>query len=605
MSATSSPSPSPAPAPAAQSAKADIISADSSGYAIYKRLANYSIKHWRYLVFAIVGLVISGVTVPMFTIYLQPLLDGTFTDKDPDVIRWAPFVLLAIFLLRGIGSFISSYCMEWVGRSVVKEIRSELFTRLLRLPVSYYDKNNSGQLVTRLIFHVEQVSLAATKGLTVLVQDSVIVIGSIGVMMYLSFKLTLIVLFVAPIIAVLILYISKRFRKLSSQIQEQVGEVTQIAHETIAATREIRIFDGIEYESKRFEALNESNHRSYMKRIITERASMPVVQMIMALALSVIIYSATHGELIKSFTAGSFTSFMMAMVALLDPVKRLTQINSTLQSGISAGDSIFSLLDEAQEKDTGTKILEKARGNFEFKDVVFRYNSDTDIVLKGINLSVKAGEKIALVGQSGSGKTTLVNLLPRFYDNFEGEISLDGRAIGDIKLQNLREQFSYVGQDVTMFNDTIRNNIAYGNMRSATDEQLTAAAQAAFALEFIERLALGFDTQVGENGTLLSGGQKQRIAIARAILSDAPILILDEATSALDTKSERHIQEALESLLENRTTFMIAHRLSTIEKADKILMMEAGEIIEAGSHQALLQKKGAYYRLYQLQFEQA
>jgi len=588
------------------SSKSNVISASNTGgYDIYKRLANYSIKHWRYLVFAIVGLVIAGVTVPMFTIYLQPLLDGTFTEKNPEVIKWAPFALLAIFLLRGIGSFISSYCMEWVGRSVVKEIRSELFTRLLRLPVSYYDKNNSGQLVTRLIFHVEQVSLAATKGLTVLVQDSVIVIGSIGVMMYLSFKLTLIVLFVAPIIAVLISYISKRFRKLSNQIQEQVGEVTQIGHETIAATREIRIFDGIEYESKRFEEVNDSNHRSYMKRIITERVSMPVVQMIMAVALSVIVYSATHGEMIESFTAGSFTSFMMAMVALLDPVKRLTQINSTLQSGIAAGESIFSLLDEAPEKDTGTKVLEKAQGNFEFKDVVFRYNKDTDRVLKGINFSVKSGEKIALVGQSGSGKTTLVNLLPRFYDGFKGEISLDGIAISDIKLQNLREQFAYVGQDVTMFNDTVRNNIAYGNMRSASDDQVKAAAEAAFALEFVEKLPLGFDTQVGENGTLLSGGQKQRIAIARAILSDAPILILDEATSALDTKSERHIQNALERLLENRTTFMIAHRLSTIEKADKILMMEAGEIIESGSHQELLKKKGAYYRLYQLQFEQS
>ena len=539
----------------------------------------------------------------MFTLYLQPLLDGTFTEKNPDVIKWAPFALLAIFLLRGIGSFISSYCMEWVGRSVVKEIRTELFSRLLRLPVSYYDKNNSGHLVTRLIFHVEQVSMAATKGLTVLVQDSVIVIGSIAVMMYLSFKLTFIVLLVAPIIAILISYISKRFRKLSNQIQEQVGEVTQISHETIAATREIRIFDGIRYETERFEEVNESNHRSYMKRIITERLSMPVVQMIMAVALSVIVYSATHGELIETFTAGSFTSFMMAMVALLDPVKRLTQINSTLQSGIAAGESIFSLIDESPEKDQGTKILDKTEGNFVFKDVVFKYNKETDNVLKGINFTVKAGESIALVGQSGSGKTTLVNLLPRFYDGYEGQITLDNISLNEIKLQNLREQFAYVGQDVTLFNDTVRNNIAYGNMQTASDQQVEAAAEAAFASEFIDNLPQGYETQVGENGTLLSGGQKQRIAIARAILSNAPILILDEATSALDTKSERHIQQALERLSENRTSFMIAHRLSTIEKADKILMMEAGKIIEAGTHKQLLKNKGAYYRLHQLQFE--
>ena len=576
---------------------------NANGYAIYKRLAAYAIQHWRYLVLAVIGMIIAGVTVPLFTIYLQPLLDGTFTNKDPEVIRWAPIALLAIFLLRGVGSFISSYSMEWIGRSVVKQLRSELFSRLLRLPVSFYDKNNSGQLVTRLIYHAEQVSIAATKGLTSLVQDSVIVIGSIGVMIYHSWKLALIILFVAPVIAGLIALISRRFRKLSSQIQAQVGEVTQISHEAIGATREIRIFDGMDYESKRFEDVNEKNHRSYMKRIVTERLSMPVVQFIMAIALSVVVYSATHGEFIDKFTAGSFTSFMMAMVALLDPVKRLTQINSTLQSGIAAGESIFSLLDEAPEKDTGTKTLTKANGNFDFKDVVFRYNKGSEEVLKGINFTVKAGEKIALVGQSGSGKTTLVNLLPRFYDGAEGVISLDGIPLSDIKLTNLREQFAYVGQDVTMFNDTVRNNIAYGHMRGASAEQVRSAAEAAFALDFIENLPQGFDTQVGENGTLLSGGQKQRIAIARAILSDAPILILDEATSALDTKSERHIQKALERLLEDRTTFMIAHRLSTIEKADKIMMMESGRIIESGTHHELLAKKGAYSKLYNLQFK--
>jgi len=340
-----------------------------------------------------------------------------------------------------------------------------------------------------------------------------------------------------------------------------------------------------------------------MKRIITERLSMPMVQFIMAIALAVIIYSATKDGSID--TAGGFTSFLMAMVALLDPVKRLTQINSTLQSGIAAGESIFSLLDESAEKDTGTQSLKNTKGNFEFKDVVFRYNEGSESVLKDINFSVNPGEKIALVGQSGSGKTTLVNLLPRFYDGFEGEIKLDGIALDDLKLNNLREQFAYVGQDITMFNDTVRNNIAYGNMRSESDDNVRAAAEAAFALDFIENLPQGFDTQVGENGTLLSGGQKQRIAIARAILSDAPILILDEATSALDTKSERHIQEALEKLSENRTSFIIAHRLSTIENADKILMMEAGEIIESGSHKELLKNKGAYHKLYQLQFEQA
>ena len=576
------------------------------GFAIYKRLASYALKHWRYLILAFIGLVVAGSTVPLFALYMQPLLDGTFMEKDPETIRWAPFALLVIFLLRGIASFMSSYSMEWIGRSVVKEIRTELFSRLLRLPVSFYDRNNSGQLVTRLIYHVEQVSVAATKGLTVLVQDSVIVIGSLLVMFYYSWELALIVLFAAPIIAGLIAYISKRFRRLSKQIQEQVGEVTQISNEAISATREIRIFDGVDYEAKRFEEINEKNHKSYMKRIITERLSMPIVQFIMAIALAVVVYSATQGDLLDKFTPGRFMAFMTAMIALFDPLKRLTGVSAILQGGIAAGESIFSLLDESAEKDTGTQTLEKAAGNFEFNDVGFSYSNNrkdnSEAVLKEISFSVKAGEKIAFVGQSGSGKTTLVNLLPRFYDDWSGEITLDGHPLQDIKLTNLREQFAYVGQDVTLFNDTIRNNIAYGNMRNASDEELKAAAEGAYALEFIEKLPQGFDTQVGENGTLLSGGQKQRVAIARAILSNAPILILDEATSALDTKSERHIQNALETLLENRTTFMIAHRLSTIEKADKILMMEDGKIIESGSHKELLARKGAYSKLYNLQF---
>jgi len=577
---------------------------DGKGVEIYKRLASYAVKHWRFLILAFIGLILAGATVPSFAIYIQPLLDGTFMKKDPDVIRWAPIALLAIILLRGIASFMSSYSMEWIGRSVVKEIRTELFSRLLRLPVAYYDKTNSGELVTKLIYHVEQVSIAATKGLTVLIQDTVIVIGSIGVMLYFSWQLTLIVLVTGPVIAMLIAYISRRFRKLSKQIQEQVGEVNQISNEAIAATREIRIYGGLDYETKRFEEVNEQNHRSYMKRIITERLSMPIVQFIMAIALAIVVYSATHGELLETFTAGKFMAFMIAMMALLDPVKRLTGVNAILQGGIAAGDSIFTLLDEAPEKDLGTQIIDQVKGEFEFNNVAFSYSGhSSQKVLQDITFSVKAGEKIALVGQSGSGKTTLVNLLPRFYDDWQGEITLDGHPLQDLKLTNLREQFAYVGQDVTLFNDTVRNNIAYGNLRKVSDNQIKSAAQAAFALEFIEKLPQGFDTQVGENGTLLSGGQKQRIAIARAILSNAPILILDEATSALDTKSERHIQDALETLLENRTTFMIAHRLSTIEKADKILMMDAGKIIESGTHKELLAKKGAYSKLYHLQFE--
>lgn len=574
-----------------------------NGWKIYKRLASYAIEHWRYLILALIALIITALTQPLFAAYMKPLLDGTFMEKDPQVIRWAPVAILAIFLLRGVSGFLSSYAMTWVGRSVVTKLRTELFDRLLHLPLKFYDQNNSGQLVTRMIYQVEQVAVAATKGLTILVQDTVSVIGLLGWMFYLSWELTLIVLLSAPFIAAIISYVTKRFRRLSNQIQDSVGEVTQVTSEAINSIREIRIFNGMEYETKRFDEINQRNRKSMMKHVITDRLSMPIVHFIVAIALAIVIYVATQGSLLERFSPGAFMSFMTAMLILLDPIKRLTNVNATLQSGIAAGESIFNLLDAASETDAGTRKLDRARGAFEFKHVGFRYNEDGEEVLKDITFSVKPGEKIALVGHSGSGKTTLVNLLPRFYDYSSGEIRLDGYRLPELTLSSLRQQFAYVGQDVTLFNDTVRNNIAYGKMRDVSQAQLEAAAQAAYALDFINKLPQGFDTLIGENGALLSGGQKQRLAIARAILADAPILILDEATSALDTRSERHIQRALETLLENRTTFMIAHRLSTIEKADRILMMEAGRIIESGTHQALLEKNGAYAKLYHLQFE--
>jgi len=581
------------------------ISPDKSanGFAIYKRLANYALDYRLFLLFAFCGLLINAATQPMFAAYIKPLLDGTFMDKNPETIRWAPFALLFIFLLRGISGFISGYFLSLVGRNVVTKIRSQLFSHLLHLPLNYYDKNNSGQLITLLIFQVEQLATAATKGLKVLVQDTATVIGLLALMLYYSWELTLVVLLTGPVIALIISYVSKRFRRFSRQIQDSVGEVTQISSEALSAPREIRIFDGLSNEKKRFEEVNERNRRSFMKRTVTELLSMPVVHFIVAIALSIIIYMATNDGLIERFTPGTFMAYMSAMMLLLDPVKRLTQINSTLQSGIAAGENIFSLLDEATETDTGSRHISTVKGDIEFKHVGFRYEPDLDDVIKDISFTVEAGQKIALVGKSGSGKTTLVNMLPRFYNYYKGEILLDGVPITDIKLANLREQFAYVGQDITLFNDTVRNNLAYGKMQNASDEKIKQAASAAYALEFIEALPDGFDTYVGENGTLLSGGQKQRIAIARAILADAPILILDEATSALDTQSEKAIQAALESLLKGRTTFMIAHRLSTIESADNIIVMEEGEIVEIGTHQELLDKGAAYAKLHRLQFE--
>jgi len=573
----------------------------TDGFAIYKRLADYALAYRLFLFFAFIGLLINAATQPLFAAYLKPVLDGTFMDKDPQIIRWAPFALLFIFLLRGISGFVSGYFLSLVGRNVVTKIRSQLFDRFLNLPLSYYDKNNSGQLITLLIFQVEQLAEAATKGLKVLIQDIATIIGLLAWMMYLSWELTVVVLLTGPIIALIISYVSKRFRRFSRQIQDSVGDVTQISSEAIAAPQEIRIFDGAADEKQRFETVNEQNRRSFMKRTVTELLSMPIVHFIVAIALSIIIYISTNDGLIERFTPGTFMSFMSAMMLLLDPVKRLTKVNSTLQSGIAAGESIFALLDEEKEKDTGTQSLDVVKGKIAFEHVKFRYDADGKDIINDINFTVAPGQKIALVGKSGSGKTTLVNMLPRFYNYYAGDILFDDIVITDLKLSNLRQQFAYVGQNITLFNDSVKNNIAYGKMRHATDNEIRQAAIAAHALDFIEALPKGFDTRVGENGTLLSGGQKQRIAIARAILADAPILILDEATSALDTQSEKAIQSALEVLLQGRTTFMIAHRLSTIESADKILVMEQGEIIEMGTHQELLAKGEAYANLHQMQ----
>ena len=570
------------------------------GTGIYKRLAGYSLKHWRYLLLALSGLIINALTQPMFAAYLQPLLDGTFMEKDPEIIKWAPAALLLIFVLRGVSGFLSGYFMAWVGRKVVTELRGEIFSRLIHLPVSFYDKTNSGQVVTKLIFHVEQVASAATGGLTVLVQDLATIIGLLALMMYYSWELTCVVLLTGPLIALIIRYVSKRFRRFSRQIQESTGEVTQIGSEVIQATREVRIFGATDFEKDRFAEVNERNRKSFMKRILTERLSMPLVHFIVASALAIIIVIATRGDLLERFSPGMFMSFMAAMMLLFDPLKRLTSISATLQAGVAAGESIFSVIDSQTEIDNGTHEATRVKGDVSFKNVIFNYD-DSEPVLKGINFEVKAGDKIALVGKSGSGKTTLVNLLPRFYDYQEGSIDLDGVPIKDYKLANLRQQFAYVGQNITLFNDTIRNNIAYGMLRDIDEAKIVEAARAAYALEFIEELPKGFDTIIGENGTLLSGGQKQRLAIARAILADTPILILDEATSALDTQSERYIQAALDELLKGRTTFMIAHRLSTIEQADNILVMSSGQIVESGTHKSLLKQNGVYANLQQMQ----
>jgi subfamily B ATP-binding cassette protein MsbA len=534
-------------------------------------------------------------------------------------------MILLIFLIRGVSNFISGYYMSKVGRTVVKKMRSQLFDQILHVPIRYFDNNPSGQLLAKLTFHVEQVAAASTQALTVLVQDSLTVIVLLGYMFYKSWQLTLGMLIIVPVIALIVIFVSKRFRNLSRNLQESVAEITQISDETINAQREVRIFDGEGYEKRRFEAANHHNWRMFLKNVVTEKISTPLIQFMIAIALAIIIFLATQESILKELSPGQFTAFIMALILLLTPIRRLSNVNSALQRGIAAGESIFALLDEERERDHGTKTMERCKGNIRVENVSFSYhsakslsvdnsvdnsaddsvdNSSVDNVLSNINMQIKAGQSFALVGKSGSGKTSFVNLLPRFYDYQSGTIYLDDIPITDMTLTSLRHQFAYVGQNVTLFNDTIRNNIAYGDMQThRTEEQLREAAKSAYALDFIEKMPEGFDTMIGDDGVLLSGGQRQRLAIARAILSDAPILILDEATSALDTESERYIQSALETLMKDRTTFMIAHRLSTKEQADCILVMDEGKIIETGTHKELLEQKGIYSNLYNMQFK--
>lgn len=576
------------------------------GYQIYKRLVHAALNYKSWLLIALAALVVTAITEPLFASIMEPLMDGAFMNKDPETIKYLPLIVLLIFLTRGVANFISGYFMSKVGRTVVKDMRSQLFEQLLHVPIRYFDNNPSGQLLAKLTFHVEQISAASTQALTVLVQDTLTIIGLLGFMFYKSWQLTLGLLVIAPLIALIVIFVSKRFRNLSTNLQDSVADITQITDETINAQREVRIFNGKDFETKRFEVANQNNFHMFMKNVVTEKISTPVIQFMIAIALAVIIYIATQDSILAELSPGKFSAFIMALILLLTPIRRLSNVNSVLQRGIAAGDSIFLLLDEQREIDKGTRKIESCKGNIRIENVSFSYGSehaDQENVLHNININVKAGEKYALVGKSGSGKTTLVNLLPRFYDYQAGTIYLDELPITDLTLKSLRHQFAYVGQDITLFNDSIRNNIAYGDMQtSKTMEQIRTAAKAAHALEFIEKLPEGFDTQIGEDGVLLSGGQRQRLAIARAILSDAPILILDEATSALDTESERHIQAALEALLKNRTTFMIAHRLSTIEKADCIVVMDNGRIIESGKHAELLKKQGIYHKLYEMQF---
>ncbi len=571
---------------------------------VYRRLLNYVKPYWPAFLAAVFAMAVFAATETGLAAMMKPLMDGSFVNRDANAIKYIPLALIGLFLIRGTANFITAYGLGWVARNVIKQLRTEMFERLITLPASYYDQSTPGQLMSKLLYDVEQVANAATDAVLTMIRDTLTIIGLLAWMIYLNGMLSLIILLTVPLIALLVYKVSYRFRRISKTIQDSMGDVGHISNEVIEGHREVKTFGSQDYELQRFDSINQQNRRQRMKMITTDAISQPIIQLISVLGLSGVIYIATLPDMLEKISAGSFISFITAMFMLLTPLKRLTKINGKIQAGIAAAQSVFSLLDQHAESDKGTKKIARAQGDIQYQDVSFSYNATKGAVLENISFHAEAGQTVAFVGHSGSGKTTLVSLLARFYPASTGRILIDGHDINELKLSELRSQISLVNQQVVLFNDTIANNIAYGQKQHVSNEQIIAAAKAAHAWDFIERLPDGLATHVGQNGVLLSGGQRQRLAIARALLRDAPILILDEATASLDSEAERHIQAALETLMKQRTTLVIAHRLSTIEKADQIIVMHNGQIIETGTHTELLAKGEHYAELYRLQFQE-
>jgi subfamily B ATP-binding cassette protein MsbA len=568
----------------------------------YRRLLSLAFVHWQIFAVSIVGMILVAGTDTALAAYMKPLMDEGFVNRDPATIRQLPFILVGIFVVRVFAIFISMYCISWVGRRVIMVLRERMFSKLLLLPKDFYDNATSGEIISKFTYDVEQVANASTKAITIIVRDIFTVIGLLAWMFYLSVTLTLILLTTGPLIALLISFVTKKFRKLSKRIQGSMGDVSRIVEESIKAQIVVKVFGGRVYEESQFEKINDQNRRQNMRMIATQALSTPTIRLIVGIGLAVIIYLVTRDESLSIVTPGTFASYMVSLTFLFGPVKRLADVNVDLQRGIAAAESVFNLTDLESEQDNGSYAVERVSGDIKFDNVGFHYRTAKEAALFDINLDITAGETVAFVGRSGSGKSTLLNLLPRLYEVSEGSITLDGHDIRDYKLENLRSHIAFVGQDVVLFNDTVAHNIAYGSMRDADISQIEQAAKSAYADEFIRELKDGYQTVVGERGLMLSGGQRQRIAIARALLANSPVLILDEATSALDTESERFIQSSLEVLMKNRTTLVIAHRLSTIENADKIIVLDAGRIVEAGSHQQLLDMNGHYAALHKMQF---
>lgn len=571
---------------------------------LYRRLLRYAQPYKWMFALAIVALMVLSSTDGAFVALMKPMLDRGFVAKDPGVIRWLPLALVALAVARGVSNFVAEYAMAWVGRRVVFDLRNAMFAHLVHLPASFYDANSSGVLISKVIYDVDQVATAATRALTTLVKDNLVVLFMLVWMTYLNWRLTLLFVVIGPLVGWIMRRMSQRFRAIARALQRSMGGISHVVQEAIDGHRVVKTFCAQDAEIALFKDANNKNRQQAMKKVATSAAGVSLIHFLAVLALAWVVYLALAQSAAGHTTVGDFGSYIAAVMMLTAPVRRLAQVNEIFQTGLAASQSVFALLDEVREPDRGTRALPSVRGRVEYRDVTFRYPTGHANALHDVSFVIEPGETVALVGPSGSGKTTIAGLLPRFYSPSAGRILLDGVPIEELALNDLRGHIALVSQETVLFDDSVRNNIAYG-LPNATDARIREAARAAHVLEFARDMPQGLDALIGEKGVRLSGGQRQRIAIARALLKDAPVLILDEATSSLDTESERLVQDGIQHLIRNRTTLVIAHRLSTIEKADRILVIQNGRIVESGTHRELVVLDRLYARLHRLQFSEA